>query len=235
MISNCCQSARQVTESIQPQPLQIDIVSDVVCPWCIIGYKQFEKALAQLPGQFEVSLDWRPFELNPDTPREGQDLREHVMQKYGATAEQSDAVRAELALIGAALGFRFDYFDGMRMVNSFHSHQLLRWAGEQGLQTELALALFEAFFSLREDVSEDETLARLAGKVGLSSASAMEVLADARYADAVRAEQKLWLGRNISAAPTFVFNQQYMLQGAQDAKIFVQVLSRIKDEFQKTP
>ena len=76
-----------MTESIQPQPLQIDIVSDVVCPWCIIGYKQFEKALAQLPGQFEVSLDWRPFELNPDTPREGQDLREHVMQKCGATAQ----------------------------------------------------------------------------------------------------------------------------------------------------
>ena len=224
-----------MTKSIQPQPLQIDIVSDVVCPWCIIGYKRLQKALAQLPGQLDVSLYWHPFELNPDTPSEGQDLREHVMQKYGATAEQSAAVRAQLTSIGAALGFTFDYFDGMRMVNTFRAHQLLRWAGEQGLQTQLALALFEAFFSLREDVSEDEVLARVAAKVGLSSANAMEILADARYADAVRTEQKLWMGRNISAAPTFVFNQQYMVQGAQEAEIFVQVLNRIKDESQKAP
>jgi len=224
-----------MTESIQPLPLQIDIVSDVVCPWCIIGYKQIQKSLAQLSGQFEVSLNWYPFELNPDTPREAQDLREHVMQKYGAMAEQSDAVRAQLTSIGAALGFTFDYFDGMRMVNTFRAHQLLRWAGEQGLQTQLALALFEAFFSLREDVSQDEVLARVAGKVGLSSADAMEILADARYADAVRAEQKLWLGRNISAAPTFVFNQHYMVQGAQDTETLVQVLGRIKDEIQKAP
>ena len=156
----------------------MDIVSDVVCPWCIIGYKQLMKALAALPGQFDVTLRWHPFELNPRMPEDGQDLREHLAQKYGTSPAQSQAARARLTALGASLGFTFDYFDGMRMVNTFRAHQLLHWAGEQGRQTELKLALFEAFFSRREDVNDPGVLVAVAARAGLDSAQARAVLSD---------------------------------------------------------
>ncbi|MEH6589631.1 MAG: DsbA family oxidoreductase [Halioglobus sp.] len=215
-------------ESISPTPVQVDIVSDVVCPWCIIGYKQFQQALAQLPGQFDVTVRWHPFELNPQMPSQGQDLHEHLVEKYGTTPAQSEAARARLSSLGSALGFTFDYFDGMRMVNTFRAHQLLHWAGEQGRQTELKLALFEAFFSRREDVGNDETLVAVAGRAGLSSDTAAAVLSDARYAEEVRAEQSVWLDREVHAVPTFVFNEQYMVPGAQDAETFVRILTNVK-------
>jgi len=219
-----------MSEPIQAVPLQIDIVSDVVCPWCIIGYKQLQKALEQLPGQFDVTLHWHPFELNPQMPPEGQGLREHLAQKYGTTPEQSRDARARMSSLGDSLGFTFDYFDGMRMVNTFRAHQLLHWAAGQGRQTELKLALFEAFFSRRENVGDDQVLATVAARVGLSSAEAIAVLEDARYADAVREEQQLWLDRDVHAVPAFVFNGQYMVSGAQEADTFVRVLTRFKDK-----
>lgn len=210
-------------------PLRVDIVSDVVCPWCIIGYKQLQKALSALPGQFDVTLHWHPFELNPRMPEEGQDLREHIAQKYGSTPAQSQAARARLSALGESLGFTFDYFDGMRMVNTFRAHQLLRWAEEFGLQTELKLALFDAFFSRRENVNDRTLLAIVAGRVGLDSAEAAAVLADARYANAVRDEEQHWLEQDVHAVPTFYFQQQFMVPGAQDAETFVRLLQRIRE------
>jgi predicted DsbA family dithiol-disulfide isomerase len=210
------------------QPLEVDIVSDVVCPWCIIGYKQLMKALAALPGQFAVTIRWHPFELNPHMPEDGQDLREHLAQKYGTTPAQSQAARARLTALGAALGFTFDYFDGMRIVNTFRAHQLLHWAGEQGRQTELKLALFEAFFNLREDVNDPELLVAVAARAGLDSAQARLVLSSARYAGAVRQEQQQWLDREVHAVPTFFFQQQYCVPGAQEAEAFVRLLRKVR-------
>jgi len=216
--------------STQALPLQIDIVSDVVCPWCIIGYKQLQRALAGLPGRFDVTLRWHPFELNPQMPAEGQELREHLVQKYGTTPEQSAAARQRLTALGDSLGFKFDYFDGMRMVNTFRAHQLLHWATEEGRQTELKLALFEAFFSRREDVSDEQVLATVAARAGLSAADAMTVLTDGRYAQAVREAQQHWLDREVHAVPAFVFNGQFMVPGAQEADTFVRLLNRIYDQ-----
>lgn len=209
-------------------PLQVDIVSDVVCPWCIIGYKQLMKALESLPGQFEVSVRWHPFELNPGMPEQGQDLREHLAQKYGTTPSQSQGARARLSELGQSLGFHFDYFDGMRMVNTFRAHQLLHWAQEQGRQTALKLALFDAFFSRREDVNDPELLADVAARVALDRGEASAVLADERYAPAVREEQQYWLDQEVHAVPTFYFQQQYMVPGAQEAEAFVRLLQKIR-------
>jgi predicted DsbA family dithiol-disulfide isomerase len=220
--------AQQRQAELQGMPLQVDIVSDVVCPWCIIGYKQLMKALAALPGQFDVTLRWHPFELNPRMPEEGQDLREHLAQKYGTTPGQSQAARARLSELGESLGFTFDYFDGMRMVNTFRAHQLLHWAGEQGRQTALKLALFEAFFSRREDVNDPGVLVAVAGRAGLDSAQAGAVLSDARYASLVRQEQQQWLDREVHAVPTFYFQQQYIVPGAQEAEAFVRLLQKIQ-------
>ena len=208
-------------------PLRIDIVSDVVCPWCIIGYKQLQKALAMVPGRFDVSLQWHPFELNPHMPPEGQNLREHIAQKYGTTPEQSGAARDRLTALGQSLGFTFDYFDDMRMVNTFRAHQLLHWAGEQGRQTELKLELFASFFSRREDVNDANVLAATAGRAGLSVAEAMAVVEDGRYAAAVRNEQQQWLDREVHAVPTFLFNGRYQVPGAQEAETFVRVFDKI--------
>jgi predicted DsbA family dithiol-disulfide isomerase len=217
-----------MAEISQVAPLQVDIVSDVVCPWCIIGYKQLQKALDIMAGQFDVTIRWHPFELNPRMPEEGQNLREHLSQKYGSTIEQSKAAKARLITLGESLGFTFDYFDEMRMVNTFRAHQLLHWAGKQGRQTELTLALFDAFFSFREDVSDGQVLAATAGRVGLPVTEALEVAEDGRYAQAVREEQQIWLDKDVHAVPTFLFNQKYMVPGAQEAETFVRVLNKIQ-------
>lgn len=208
-------------------PLKIDIVSDVVCPWCIIGYKQLQKALAMVPGQFDVTVHWHPFELNPQMPEAGQDLREHIAQKYGTTPGQSGAARARLTSLGESLGFHFDYFEGMRMVNTFRAHQLLMWAAEFGLQTELKLALFSAFFSRRQDVNDAAALLATCEQVGLSVTEAALILEDGRYSARVRDEQRLWQEREVYAVPTFLFNDRYSVPGAQEAETFVKVLSRL--------
>ena len=211
-----------------PNTLRVDIVSDVVCPWCIIGYKQLDKALSMLPERPELSLRWHPFELNPHMPEAGQDLREHLAQKYGTTTEQSKAARQRLTELGRSLGFEFDYFDEMRMVNTFRAHQLLHWAREQNLQTPLKLDLFSAFFNRRQDVNDTEVLVASASKVGLPADEARAVLEDQRYAAEVRAEQAHWLEQGVHAVPTFVFNDRYQVPGAQDAETFVRVIDKLR-------
>jgi predicted DsbA family dithiol-disulfide isomerase len=218
-----------------PVPLRIDIVSDVVCPWCVIGYKQLQLALAQMEGIFAADIHWQPFELNPRMPAGGQDLREHIAEKYGTTAEQSRAVRSRLTELGASLGFTFDYFDGMRMYNTFLAHQLLHWAAERGKQTELKLALFEAFFSRRENVGDTDMLATIAARVGLDPGQALEVLISGRYAEVVRQEQNRWLERDVHAVPTFYFNDGFPVPGAQEARTFVRVMEKLRDKHTLPP
>ncbi|MFT5483418.1 MAG: putative DsbA family dithiol-disulfide isomerase [Halieaceae bacterium] len=217
-----------MTESSKAMSLKVDIVSDVVCPWCIIGYKQLQKALVQMPDQFDVSLAWHPFELNPQMPAEGQNIAEHVAEKYGSTPGQSRAARERLSALGETLGFRFNYGEDSRIVNTFRAHQLLHWAGEQGCQTELKLELFESFFSRGEDISAAAVLVAAADTVGLSRAEAVEVLDDHRYEQIVREEQSIWLEREVHAVPTFVFNDEYVVPGAQEAETFVRVLSKVQ-------
>lgn len=217
-----------MAQSARAQYLQVDIVSDVVCPWCVIGYRQLMKALESMPGRFDASIRWHPFELNPGMPEEGQDLREHVALKYGADASTSQAARARLTALGDSLGFTFDYYEGMRIVNTFRAHQLLHWAGLLGRQTALKLALFEAFFSRREDVSDLDRLAEVAGRAGLDSELAREVAADGRYALVVRDEEQYWREQEVHAVPTFVFQGRYPVPGAQEADTFVRLLEKIQ-------
>ena len=219
-----------MTAEPQRMPLRVDLVSDVVCPWCIIGYKQFEQALAERAEEIELELHWHPFELNPQMPPEDQDLAEHLAGKYGTTPEQSRVARQRLTDIGDALGFTINYGDGMCMVNTFRAHQLLHWAAEQGLQTALKLALFEAFFTRGEDVNDAAVLVATAERAGLDGEQASEILADARYAQAVREDQRQWIEQGIQAVPTFIINGQYMVQGAQEAAAFGRMLDKLLAE-----
>ena len=130
--------------------VQIDIVSDVVCPWCIIGYKQLEGAMEALADKADFDIHWHPFELNHDMPPEGQNIKDHIVEKYGTDPAESDGARKRLSDLGESLGFSFNYYDDMRMVNTFQAHQLLHWAREQGKEHELKLALFAAYMGRRD-------------------------------------------------------------------------------------
>tara|TARA_R110002126_G_scaffold49253_5_gene136529 strand:- start:220 stop:870 length:651 start_codon:yes stop_codon:yes gene_type:complete len=209
--------------------LQIDIISDVMCPWCIVGYRRLEKALSQF-DDLEVKLQWHPFELNPAMGPEGQHLGEHIAEKYGSTPEQSTQNRQRLTQMGADLGFEFNFSDASRIYNTLQAHQLLYWAAESGKQTELKLALFSSYFTDQKNPDDIEVLIEAATKVGLDADEARAVLTDKRFETAVKEEEQLWISRGIQAVPAIVFNQQYLVSGAQDPDTIAELISKLTTE-----
>ncbi len=207
------------------EPLRIDIVSDVMCPWCIIGYRQLARALADTVTLHEIH--WHPFELNPDMPPEGQNLREHIAQKYGTTPEQSAQARQRMTEIGHDLGFDFRYADDMRMHNTFDAHQLLHWADTQGRKHDLKMALFTAHFTHRRDMSDNAVLADVAAETGLDRDQALAVLQDQRYAPQVRAVQNFWIKQGIRGVPAVIFDRQHLVTGAQGVENYTRILTQL--------
>lgn len=205
--------------------LQIDIVSDVVCPWCIVGFKQLEQAI-RTTG-VSAAIKWHPFELNPDMPPEGENLRDHIMRKYGSTAEQSQDARDRLTGLGAELGFKFGFTDDMRMVNTFKAHQLLHWASPQGKEHLLKMAFFKAYFQDRKDLNDDRILADVAESVGLERADALKALEDGRFADAVRQEEAFWTGNGIHGVPAVIFERRHLVSGAQGAENYTKIIEHL--------
>lgn len=214
-------------------PLKIDIVSDVVCPWCIIGYKQLQKALDIVGDEVEPQITWHPFELNPQMAPEGEDISEHVARKYGASAEQSAANRSRLKDTGERLGFAFNHKPDMRIYNTFKAHQLLTWAGDtQGsdAQTRLKLALFAAYFQDNRDVSDEEVLLDVVAAVGLDADEGRAVLNDPDNEAEVRAHLDHWIEQGISGVPAIIFDGKYLVPGAQEAETFVNVIRKVRDK-----
>ena len=206
-------------------PIRIDIVSDVVCPWCIIGYKQLERALQET--KTAADIHWHPFELNPRMAQEGENLREHLAAKYGTTPEGSRRARARLTELGAELGFVFDYTDDMRMVNTFRAHQLLKWAEEHGRGHDLQMALFAAFFAERLDLNDPAVLARVAARIGLDGDEALAVLTDGRYAEDVRQDEQFQISRGIEGVPAMIIDEKYLVVGAQGVDNYRSILEKI--------
>ena len=213
-------------QSSQNGPIvQVDIVSDVMCPWCIVGFKQLEQALGMTGAGAYVR--WHPFELNPAMPPEGQNLAEHLAEKYGSSPEQSAANRARLAELGESLGFTFNFSDDSRIVNTFAAHQLLGWAQPQNKQHPLKMALFDAHFTQGLNVSDPEVLVQVAQDIGLDADAAREVLRSGAQAEEVRAHQQFWTSRGISGVPSMVFDGKYLLTGAQGAETYAQMLQKV--------
>lgn len=210
--------------------IKIDIISDVVCPWCIIGYKRLEKAIAEMGIEDKVQLDWQPFELNPQMPSEGQDLIEHIAEKYGSTLEQQKASQKQMTDIGAELDFKFDFFEEMRMPNTFDAHILLEYAKENGKQTELNLRLVTAFFSEQKDISDSGILLEEIINIGLDldEATARLNSDDARYQ--VQTAENYWKNAGVTSVPTVVFNCKSAVTGAQPVEIFKKVLTDLIKE-----
>lgn len=208
-------------------PLRIDIVSDVVCPWCVIGYRQLAQALEQTNTAYEIH--WHPFELNPDMPAEGQNLREHIMEKYGSSKQESDASRARMNEAGSEVGFEFNFTDDTRMHNTFNLHQLLHWADQQGRMHELKQALFAAHFTNNRNISDNTVLADIAAEIGLNRSEALAVLADQRFANEVRAAQQQWRQQGIQSVPSVIFNQKHLVSGAQGVENFKSILQQLSE------
>ncbi|MFC4216717.1 DsbA family protein [Pseudophaeobacter arcticus] len=210
-----------------PTPLRIDVVSDVMCPWCIIGYRQLASALQATDTDYE--LHWHPFELNPDMPAEGQNLREHLAEKYGATPAQSEQNRAQITKLGDDLGFDFQFVPEMRMHNTFNAHQLLHWAETQNRKHDLKQALFSAHFTHQRDLSDVSVLADIAAEIGLDRDQALAVLQDQRFAAPVREVQNFWRSQDINGVPAVIFDQKHLVSGAQGIENFTHILKQLAE------
>ena len=211
-------------------PLKIDFVSDVSCPWCVIGLRSLEQALERTGDGATADIHFQPFELNPQMPPEGQDIAEHLAQKYGSTPEQlrrnQEAIRAR----GAALGFTFDMGKRSRVYNTFDAHRLLHWAELEGHQLALKRALFAAYFTEGRDPSDREALIDIATQAGLDPMRAREILESGRYADEVRERERFYGERGIQAVPSVIINDKYLIQGGQPVEVFEQALRQIAAE-----
>ena len=213
-----------------PRPMKIDFVSDVSCPWCIIGLRGLEEALARTGDVVDAHIIFQPFELNPAMPPEGQNIVEHVAQKYGSTPEQSATNREMIRARAAELGFTMRGTDQSRIYNTFDAHRLLHWAEIEGHQAALKHALFDAYFTDQQDPSNHDVLVAAAEKAGLDGAAARDVLASGRSAEEVRSGEQLWQSRGISAVPAIVIDDRYLISGGQPPEAFEQALRKIAAE-----
>ncbi|MDH0866811.1 DsbA family oxidoreductase [Mitsuaria sp. GD03876] len=213
------------------QPLRIDFVSDVACPWCAVGLKSLETALARLPD-VPVEIHFQPFELNPQMVPEGEDIEEHLTRKYRSTPEQRQEIRAHLRQRGADVGFTFTEGARSRVWNTFDAHRLLHWAGLQSApaQRDLKLALLTAYHTNGKNPGERETLLAAVREIGLDAAEAARVFDSGEYAEDVRESESLWMTRGINSVPAVVINEKYLIQGGQPPEAFEQALRQIASE-----
>ena len=192
----------------------------------MIGYHQLARA-ARDTG-IAIDVHWHPFELNPQMAEEGENLREHLAAKYGTTLEGSIKARARLTEMGAALGFTFNYADDMRMVNTFRAHQLIDWAEDQGRAHDMKQALFAAFFTRREDLSNVDVLADVAASIGLDRDTALTMLDSGERAELVRKNERFWTSRGITGVPAMIFDRQHLVTGAQGEENYANILKQLQ-------
>jgi predicted DsbA family dithiol-disulfide isomerase len=210
--------------------LKIDFVSDVSCPWCVIGMKSLEAALAKLAGDVEADIHFQPFELNPNMGPAGQDIAEHIHQKYGSGPADMERNRQAIQARGAAVGFRFDMGKRGRIYNTFDAHRLLHWAQGEGKQKALKDALFTAYFSEGRNPGDHAVLAAVAKSVGLDEKRAAQILAADEYAAEVRAREQFYASRGINAVPSVIINDRHLIRGGQPTEVFEQALRDLAAE-----
>lgn len=215
--------------------LTIDIFSDVMCPWCIIGYGQLQKGLAQLEGEIEAEIRWRPFELNPDMPDDGEGQAEHIARKYGRASDEIEANRERMIQFGDRVGYSFRFAgegDGPKPMiwNTFLAHKLLAHtldvAGPM-VQTRLKLALFDTHFQQRRKLSDRAVLLDVAAQVGINPVGAAEALDDETLSQRIRQEEAAAWDMNISGVPAMLVQGKYLIPGAQEPEVYVNALRRV--------
>ncbi|WP_349747252.1 DsbA family oxidoreductase [Pseudomonas frederiksbergensis] len=205
----------------------IDFVSDVVCPWCALGATALEQAIENVAGEVSVELTFKPFELNPDMPAEGENAVAHLMRKYGRSAEDVAAGKAMQIARGEAIGFKFDLEKRTHFHNTFDAHRLLLWALQEGRQVALKKALLRAYFTDGQNPNDRETLVRLAAQVGLDAASAREMLVSGAFAQEVRELEVFYRERGINSVPAMVLNGRHLVSGSQSVEYYEQMLRQM--------
>jgi predicted DsbA family dithiol-disulfide isomerase len=209
------------------QRIKIDFVSDVSCPWCVIGLKSLEVALKRMGDEVSADLHFQPFELNPQMGAADEDIAEHIQKKYGATAEQSAHSREAIRARGEELGFRFEMGKRERIYNTFGAHRLLHWAELEGRQLALAHALFAAYFTAARNPSDPEVLVDIAAQAGLDTGRAGQILTSDLYARDARARERLYVDQGIHAMPAVSINDRHIIQGGQPVAIFERAIRQV--------
>jgi predicted DsbA family dithiol-disulfide isomerase len=212
-------------ESTAMKPaITIDFVSDVSCPWCVIGLKALQQGMDRIGNMASISLHFQPFELNPDIAAEGEDIGEHLARKYGSTVEQMASNREAIRARGAALGFEFRMDKRDRVYNTFDAHRLLHWAGIEGHQLALKEGLFRAYFSEGRSPASHPVLLEVAVGAGLDRDQAAAILASDRYAAEVREQERFYLDNGIHAVPAVILNGRVLISGGQPVEVFERAL-----------
>lgn len=204
--------------------MQIDIVSDTVCPWCFIGKRRLTRALAMRPD-VPVEVFWRPYRLDPTIPREGVDRRAYLKAKFGdgpRTAAMGDAIRNEGA--GEGIDFAFDRI--AKTPNTLDSHRLIRWAGGAGVQDDLVERLFKAYFIDGRDIGDAQVLTDIAAEAGMDANLVSELLAKDADLAAVEREAGMANQMGISGVPTFIFDSKFMISGAREPEILARIIDK---------
>ena len=208
--------------------MKIDIVSDTICPWCFVGKRRLEAALAEQPD-LDVEIVWHPYQLNPTTPKEGVDRKDYLREKFG-TETYPEQMLGALGEAGQSTGIEFKFNSMNRVPNTIDSHRVLHWARETGQQNALAEILFRRYFIDNEDIGDSETLTAAAAETGMDADLVRERLSSDADDEAVRAEAQYASQMGISGVPTFIIDNKYAVQGAQTAEVFRQVFAKVAED-----
>ena len=205
--------------------LKIDIVSDVVCPWCVIGFRNLKTAMKELQTELKFEISWKPYELHPEIPQEGYDKKLYMSQKFGSSDGRSpyDAITK----VGESVGFEFNFSKTERIPNTFMAHRLLWKAEQYNLQTKLSEALFKAYFTDGLDIGSKQTLSNISHSVGMNKEDTISFLESKEGGQEVADLEMHFIERSIGAVPTYFINDKYIIQGGQEPETFVSFLRKI--------
>jgi predicted DsbA family dithiol-disulfide isomerase len=213
--------------------IKIDYVSDIACPWCAVGLGNLNQAIDQLSDQANFEVHFRPFELNPNMPKGGQDAIEHLTEKYGLTAEQVKTNQANIRAKALEAGFEFHPEGRKKVYNTFDAHRLLHWAGQEfGLEKQAILKkeLLNTYFCLAVNLDDQHNLLDAVTRSGLDQDRALEVLKNNEFAKEVRTEEATYTNAGINSVPAIILNDQYLMQGAQPPESFVNAFAQLIEQ-----
>jgi len=206
--------------------LKIEIVSDVVCPWCVIGFKNLVRSMEELKREMDFTISWLPYELHPEIPENGYDKELYMQQKFGR-GDNRKPFFDEIVKLGKDLDFDFNFSKSQRLPNTFLAHRLLWFAESKNKQTELSEALFIAYFSDGEDVGSKEVLIKIGVSVGMPESELRSFLNSDSGGQEVADQELSFIDRSIGAVPTYIINDQYIIQGGQQPETFTAFLRKI--------
>ncbi|MDI9244737.1 DsbA family oxidoreductase [Marinobacter sp. CHS3-4] len=210
--------------------LKLDIVSDIACPWCAIGYARLQKAMEALQNEVDFEIQWHAFELNPDPAAEAEPILPALAKKYGRSEQEMEEAQSQMIAIATDLGLNFEKMQQRYTRNTFDAHRLVKWAEEQGKQTAMKLACFDAYFGDAANISDPEVLADCAENAGLDGNQARDILSSDLYAEAVRQDEAKYQQAGVSAVPAFIVNEKYLISGAQEPETLIQAFREISQE-----